>query len=133
MQAETAANFPPSVSDFFGLHDLLSPAERDLRLRVRSAMEQHVAPIMAEVTSHSLSRFTLKGPVSSTLPGSLWHVIAGRAVPASLSMHTFRAQRLSASAWVRLWLIAVLGEGGVSFPADSPHRTASSFWNNNQG
>lgn len=47
-QAETAANFPPAVSDYFGLGDLLTPKERDVRDRVRSAMEQHVAPVAAE-------------------------------------------------------------------------------------
>ncbi|XP_002969089.2 acyl-coenzyme A oxidase 4, peroxisomal [Selaginella moellendorffii] len=47
-QATPASSFPPLVSDYFQLHDLLSKEDQDLRMRVRTVMEKEVAPIMAE-------------------------------------------------------------------------------------
>ncbi|CAI5467018.1 unnamed protein product [Closterium sp. Yama58-4] len=44
-QAQPATVFPPSKSDYFGLHDLLTPEQQALRLRVREFMERVVAPI----------------------------------------------------------------------------------------
>eukprot|EP00850_Spirogloea_muscicola_P025929 SM004858S16943 [mRNA] locus=s4858:288:1016:- [translate_table: standard] len=48
-QATPASRFPPAVSDFYKLDEMLKPEERAIRLRVRSFMEKEVAPIMAEV------------------------------------------------------------------------------------
>jgi acyl-CoA oxidase len=38
-----------TVSDYFGLEDLLSPEDIALRKRVRGVMEKHVAPVMTKV------------------------------------------------------------------------------------
>ncbi|XP_060674212.1 acyl-coenzyme A oxidase 4, peroxisomal isoform X1 [Ziziphus jujuba] len=47
-QATPASIFPPSASDYYQFDDLLTPEEKDVRLRVRECMEKEVAPIMAE-------------------------------------------------------------------------------------
>jgi len=47
-QATPAAIFPPSVSDYFQLDELLSPEDVALRQRVRDVMETHVAPVMTK-------------------------------------------------------------------------------------
>lgn len=47
-QATPASVFPPSVSDYFGIEDLLTPEESAIRARVRAFMEAKVAPVMAE-------------------------------------------------------------------------------------
>ncbi|KAL2635613.1 hypothetical protein R1flu_007092 [Riccia fluitans] len=46
-QATPATTFPPAVSDYFQLDDLLSEEERALRNRVRRFMEAEVAPVIA--------------------------------------------------------------------------------------
>ncbi|KAG0627069.1 hypothetical protein M758_2G171500 [Ceratodon purpureus] len=47
-QATAASTFPESVSDYFGVEDLLSPEDIALRKRVRGVMEKHVAPVMTK-------------------------------------------------------------------------------------
>jgi len=47
-QATPASIFPPSVSDYYQLDDLLSPEDVALRKRVRDVMETHIAPVMAK-------------------------------------------------------------------------------------
>lgn len=50
-----------TVSDYFGLEDLLSPEDIALRKRVRGVMETHVAPVMTKVgfaKTCSLSSFS---------------------------------------------------------------------------
>ncbi|BBN05274.1 glutaryl-CoA dehydrogenase [Marchantia polymorpha subsp. ruderalis] len=47
-QATPATSFPPSVSDFYQLDDLLTGEERATRDRVRAFMESEVAPIIAK-------------------------------------------------------------------------------------
>jgi acyl-CoA oxidase len=49
-QATPASIFPPSVSDYYQLDDLLSPEDVALRKRVRDVMETHIAPVMAKVS-----------------------------------------------------------------------------------
>ena len=47
-QATTMAVFPPAAHDVFCLDDLLTPAERGVRARVRAFMEAEVAPVIAD-------------------------------------------------------------------------------------
>ncbi|KAK1322240.1 Acyl-coenzyme A oxidase 4, peroxisomal [Acorus calamus] len=47
-QATPASVFPPHVSDYYQLDDLLTPEEQALRRKVRDVMEKEVAPIMAK-------------------------------------------------------------------------------------
>lgn len=47
-QATPASVFPTCASDYFQSHDLLSPQEQAIRMKVRQCMEKEVAPIMAE-------------------------------------------------------------------------------------
>ncbi|GFQ08509.1 acyl-coenzyme a oxidase 4 peroxisomal, partial [Phtheirospermum japonicum] len=47
-QATPASIFPPSVSDYYQLDDLLTPEEQAVRLKVRECMEKEVAPIMTK-------------------------------------------------------------------------------------
>ncbi|KAJ6810635.1 acyl-coenzyme A oxidase 4, peroxisomal-like [Iris pallida] len=47
-QATPASIFPPSVSDYYQLDDLLSSEEKNIRKKVREIMEKEIAPIMAE-------------------------------------------------------------------------------------
>jgi acyl-CoA oxidase len=47
-QATPASIFPPSVSDYYQLDDLLSSEDVALRKRVRDVMETHIAPVMAK-------------------------------------------------------------------------------------
>jgi hypothetical protein len=49
-QATPASIFPPSVSDYYQLDDLLSSEDVALRKRVRDVMETHIAPVMAKVS-----------------------------------------------------------------------------------
>ncbi|KAH7366368.1 hypothetical protein KP509_18G075600 [Ceratopteris richardii] len=46
-QATSAAKFPPSVSDYYQLDDLLTPEEIAVRVRVRDTAEREIAPIIA--------------------------------------------------------------------------------------
>ncbi|KAG0594943.1 hypothetical protein M758_UG124700 [Ceratodon purpureus] len=47
--ATTSSTFPESVSDYFGLQDLLSPEDTALRKHVCGVMEKYVAPVMTKV------------------------------------------------------------------------------------
>ncbi|XP_019450332.1 PREDICTED: acyl-coenzyme A oxidase 4, peroxisomal-like isoform X2 [Lupinus angustifolius] len=47
-QATSASTFPPCVSDYFELDDLLTPEEKSIRNKVRDLMEKEIAPIMTE-------------------------------------------------------------------------------------
>ncbi|KAE9618159.1 putative acyl-CoA oxidase [Lupinus albus] len=47
-QAISASTFPPCVSDYFELDDLLAPEEKAIRNKVRDLMEKEIAPIMTE-------------------------------------------------------------------------------------
>ncbi|KAJ7949995.1 acyl-coenzyme A oxidase 4, peroxisomal [Quillaja saponaria] len=47
-QATPASIFPPCVSDYYQLDDLLTPEEQAIRMRVRECMEKEFAPIMTE-------------------------------------------------------------------------------------
>ncbi|KAJ0028724.1 hypothetical protein Pint_34866 [Pistacia integerrima] len=47
-QATPAAKFPPSVSDYYQLDDLLTSEEVAIRRKVRECVEKEIAPIMAE-------------------------------------------------------------------------------------
>uniref|UniRef100_A0A0D6R4H2 Uncharacterized protein n=1 Tax=Araucaria cunninghamii TaxID=56994 RepID=A0A0D6R4H2_ARACU len=47
-QATPASKFPPCVSDYYQLDDLLTPEEQAVRKRVREAVETELAPIMAK-------------------------------------------------------------------------------------
>ncbi|CAL0302628.1 unnamed protein product [Lupinus luteus] len=47
-QATSASTFPPCVSDYFQLDDLLTPEEKSIRNKVRDLMEKEIAPIMTE-------------------------------------------------------------------------------------
>nr|UNO37370.1 acyl-coenzyme A oxidase [Fagopyrum esculentum] len=47
-QATPASIFPPCASDYYQFDDLLNPAEKSLKLKVRECMEKDIAPIMAE-------------------------------------------------------------------------------------
>ncbi|CAH9070498.1 unnamed protein product [Cuscuta epithymum] len=47
-QATPASKFPQCKSDYYEFNDLLTPDERNLRMKVRECMEKEVAPIMAK-------------------------------------------------------------------------------------
>ncbi|KAI8014120.1 Acyl-coenzyme A oxidase 4, peroxisomal [Camellia lanceoleosa] len=47
-QATPASIFPPCTSDYFQFHDLLTPEEQSIRMKVREYMEKEIAPIMVK-------------------------------------------------------------------------------------
>ncbi|KAL3531683.1 hypothetical protein ACH5RR_005204 [Cinchona calisaya] len=47
-QASPASVFPPCTSDYYQFDDLLTPEEKETRLRVRECVEKEVAPIMTK-------------------------------------------------------------------------------------
>uniref|UniRef100_A0A0C9S8Y5 TSA: Wollemia nobilis Ref_Wollemi_Transcript_10137_1757 transcribed RNA sequence n=1 Tax=Wollemia nobilis TaxID=56998 RepID=A0A0C9S8Y5_9CONI len=47
-QATPASKFPPCVSDYYQLDDLLTPEEQAVRKRIREVVEAEIAPIMAK-------------------------------------------------------------------------------------
>ncbi|CAI8612800.1 unnamed protein product [Vicia faba] len=47
-QATPASTFPPCVSDYFQLDDLLTSEEQAVKMKVRNCMEKEIAPIMTQ-------------------------------------------------------------------------------------
>eukprot|EP00850_Spirogloea_muscicola_P003662 SM000015S01162 [mRNA] locus=s15:154557:158824:+ [translate_table: standard] len=74
-QATPASHFPPAVSDFYKLDEMLKPEERAIRLRVRAFMEKEVAPLMAEYWEkaefphHLVPKFAQLRVAGSTIRG----------------------------------------------------------------
>ncbi|KAK7339896.1 hypothetical protein VNO77_20582 [Canavalia gladiata] len=90
-QATPASTFPPSVSDYFQLDDLLTPEERDIRIKVRECMEKEIAPIMtqywekAEFPFHAIPKLAALQIAGGTIKGygCPGHSITGSAVAAA--------------------------------------------------
>ncbi|XP_072977291.1 acyl-coenzyme A oxidase 4, peroxisomal-like isoform X2 [Typha angustifolia] len=74
-QATPASIFPPLVSDYYRIDDLLNSDERALRRKVREFMEKEVAPIMAvywekgEFPFHIIPKLADLGVAGGTIKG----------------------------------------------------------------
>nr|GLL20175.1 acyl-coenzyme A oxidase 4, peroxisomal-like isoform X1 [Ipomoea trifida]GMC68519.1 acyl-coenzyme A oxidase 4, peroxisomal [Ipomoea batatas] len=74
-QATPASKFPPCTSDYYQFDDLLTPAERTVRMRVRECMERDVAPLMtkywekAEFPFEVIPKLGALGVVGGTIKG----------------------------------------------------------------
>ncbi|XP_031109518.1 acyl-coenzyme A oxidase 4, peroxisomal-like isoform X1 [Ipomoea triloba] len=74
-QATPASKFPPCTSDYYQFDDLLTPAERTVRMRVRECMERDVAPLMtkywekAEFPFEVIPKLGALGIVGGTIKG----------------------------------------------------------------
>uniref|UniRef100_A0ACD5W5B6 Uncharacterized protein n=1 Tax=Avena sativa TaxID=4498 RepID=A0ACD5W5B6_AVESA len=74
-QATPASLFPPSVSDYYQLDDLLTDEEKALRKKVRAISEKEIAPIMtefwekAEFPFHAIPKLATLGLAGSTTKG----------------------------------------------------------------
>nr|CAB3476173.1 unnamed protein product [Digitaria exilis] len=74
-QATPASIFPPSVSDYYQLDDLLTNEERSIRKNVRGIMEKEIAPIMsvywekAEFPFNAIPKLASLGVAGGTIKG----------------------------------------------------------------
>ncbi|WVZ96683.1 hypothetical protein U9M48_042288 [Paspalum notatum var. saurae] len=74
-QATPASFFPPAVSDYYQLDDLLTDEEKALRKKVRGVMEKEIAPIMteywekAEFPFHAIPKLASLGLAGGTTKG----------------------------------------------------------------
>ncbi|WVZ96674.1 hypothetical protein U9M48_042280 [Paspalum notatum var. saurae] len=74
-QATPASLFPPAVSDYYQLDDLLTDEEKALRKKVRGVMEKEIAPIMteywekAEFPFHAIPKLASLGLAGGTTKG----------------------------------------------------------------
>lgn len=74
-QATPASLFPPAVSDYYQLDDLLTDEEKALRKKVRAISEKEIAPIMteywekAEFPFHAIPKLATLGLAGSTTKG----------------------------------------------------------------
>uniref|UniRef100_A0A452Y369 Acyl-CoA dehydrogenase/oxidase N-terminal domain-containing protein n=1 Tax=Aegilops tauschii subsp. strangulata TaxID=200361 RepID=A0A452Y369_AEGTS len=74
-QATPASLFPPAVSDYYQLDDLLTNEEKALRKKVRAISEKEIAPIMteywekAEFPFHAIPKLATLGLAGSTTKG----------------------------------------------------------------
>nr|CAB3503472.1 unnamed protein product [Digitaria exilis] len=74
-QATPASIFPPSVSDYYQLDDLLTNEERSIRKNVRGVMEKEIAPIMsvywekAEFPFNAIPKLASLGVAGGTIKG----------------------------------------------------------------